>query len=51
MEEDLLTIEQQIADLLEIRQKESEEKPIDMNIVMAYIKYFLEHKIQPIVSR
>lgn len=50
MEEDLLTIEQQIADLLEISQSESEERPIDMNIVMAYIKYYLEHMEELLLS-
>lgn len=38
MEEELVKIEQEIAGLLEARQKEIEEKPTDMNIVMAYIK-------------
>lgn len=43
MEEELVKVEHEIADLLEVRQREEEEKPEDMNIVMAYIKYFLEH--------
>ena len=43
MEEDLVKVEQQVADLLEEKQKAVHAKPTDMRLVMAYIKYFLEH--------
>lgn len=43
MEEDLVKTEGQIAELLAEKQKVEQEKPTDVRIVMAYIKYFLEH--------
>lgn len=43
MEEDLVKMDQQIAELLEEKQRAEDTKPADMNVVMAYIKYFLEH--------
>lgn len=43
LEEDLLTIDQQIADLTIEKNKAETEKPTDMRIVMAYIKYYLDN--------
>lgn len=43
MEEDLVKVEQQVTDLLEEKQNAVDAKPTDMRLVMAYIKYFLEH--------
>lgn len=43
LEEDLVKSEHEIAQLLLEKEKADQEKPTDMNIVMAYIKYFLEH--------
>ena len=43
MEEDLIKVEQDIAQLLDEKQKAANTEPMDMNVVMAYIKYFLEH--------
>ena len=43
IEKELITIDQQIADLLVEKEKAENTKPTDMRIVMAYIKYFLEH--------
>lgn len=43
LEEDLVKTEQQIADLLIEKGKVDVEKPTDMRIVMAYIKYYLDN--------
>lgn len=43
MEEDLLKIEDQIAQLLQEKENIIVEKPIDMREVMAYIKYYLDN--------
>ena len=43
MEEDLVKTEQEIGNLLEEKQKVVDAKPTDINVVMAYIKYYLEH--------
>lgn len=43
MEEDLIKTEEQIANLLSEKEKSVESNPVDMNLVMEYIKYFLEH--------
>ncbi len=43
MEEDLVKIEGQISTLIEQKEKASRKKSIDMKVVMAYAKYFLEH--------
>jgi site-specific DNA recombinase len=44
LEEDIERIEQQIAELKIEKEKVNLDKPIDMNIVMDYIKYFLDNK-------
>lgn len=43
MEEDLVKLDQQVAGLLEEKEKTIREKPTDINQIMPYIKYFLEH--------
>ncbi len=43
MEQELITTEQQLTDLLGEKQKAVDAQPIDMKVVMVYIKYFLEH--------
>lgn len=43
MEEDLVNTEKQISELQAQQEQKQHEKPTDMRIVMAYIKYFLEH--------
>ena len=43
LEQDLIKQEQEIGDLLLEKEKTDQEKPTDARIVMAYIKYFLEH--------
>lgn len=43
LEQDLVKLEQEIGDLLSEKEKTDQEKPTDARIVMAYIKYFLEH--------
>lgn len=43
VEEDLLKIEQQIAGLMKEKEKTIKEDPTDIQKVMKYIKYFLEH--------
>ena len=43
VEEELVKIEGEIQKLLGQKDKEKLEKPTDIKIVMAYIKYFLEH--------
>ncbi len=43
MEEDLVKLEMQMADLLEEKRKAEDAKPTDVNEVMAYVRYFLEH--------
>ena len=43
MEEDLLKIEKQIVTLEEEKERKVQKQPIKMEVVMAYIKYFLEH--------
>ena len=43
MEEDLVKIEQQIADLLIEKEKVAVDAPTDMKMVMAYIKYYLDN--------
>ncbi|MEK7571531.1 MAG: hypothetical protein AAB553_04615 [Patescibacteria group bacterium] len=43
LEEDLIKLEQQIADLLVEKGKAIADKPTDMHIVMAYIKYYLDN--------
>lgn len=43
MEEDLLKIEDEIAQLLQEKDKTVEEETIDINKVMAYIKYYLDN--------
>ncbi len=43
MEEDLVKIDQQVADLLVEKEKTREDTPTDMNVVMAYIKYYLDN--------
>lgn len=43
MEEDIVKAEKEIADLLSLKQKVAESEPTDIGVVMSYIKYFLEH--------
>ncbi|AHB40800.1 MAG: NUDIX hydrolase [uncultured bacterium] len=43
VEADLVNIDQQIAGLLAEKEKTIKEEPTDIRMVMAYIKYFLEH--------
>jgi site-specific DNA recombinase len=43
MEEDLLKIEAQIAEIEADKEKAMTEKPVDMHRIMAYVKYFMEH--------
>lgn len=43
MEQDIIKMEEQMAEFLSEKEKAETTKPIDMKIVMAYIQYFLEH--------
>ncbi|HYK08353.1 MAG TPA: recombinase family protein [Candidatus Eisenbacteria bacterium] len=43
MEEDLVKIEEQVAELLTEKEKTEGNKPTEIREIMAYIKYFLEH--------
>lgn len=43
IEEELVKNDQEISGLLAEKQKSIQEKPSDIHVVMAYIKYFLEH--------
>lgn len=43
LEEDLVKIDQQISDLIIEKEKAKADKPTDMNVVMAYIKYYLDN--------
>lgn len=43
MEEELVKIELQIAELQVEKEKMVQSSPTDMRIIMAYVKYFLEH--------
>ena len=43
LEQDLIKLEQEMSDLVLEKEKTDQEKPTDARIVMAYIKYFLEH--------
>ena len=43
IEEDLVKIDNQIGDLLTEKSKNTVDKPTNMELVMKYIKYFLEH--------
>lgn len=43
MEEDLIKIEENISKLISEKENTKKVESTDMNIVMAYIKYFLEH--------
>lgn len=43
IEADIVKIEGDIQNLLSQKEKATHDKPTDMKIVMAYIKYFLEH--------
>ena len=43
MEEDLMRIEKQINNLVSEKDKKVEKKPMNMQVVMGYVRYFLEH--------
>ncbi len=43
VEEDLVKIDNQIGDLLAKKEKTVLEKPVDIQLVMKYLRYFLEH--------
>ncbi len=43
MEEDLMRIEQELVQLKQQKEEESKKKPTDIRVIMAYVKYFLEH--------
>ncbi len=43
VEEDLIKIDKEVEDLLIQKEKEISEKPADIDEVMTYVKYFLEH--------
>ena len=43
IEEDLIKIDNQVGNLLAEKEKNTLEKPTDIELVMKYIKYFLEH--------
>jgi len=45
MEEDIMKIEGQIADLEQRKLTEKQESPTDLSTVMAYVKYFVKHLI------
>lgn len=43
IEEDLLKLEQEIADLQTKKEEESAKEVVDMPTILTYIKYFVEH--------
>ena len=43
MEEDLVRIEQQIKDLENVSIMKKAEEPVDMPVVLTYVRYFMEH--------
>lgn len=43
LEEDLIKIESQIENLTRQKEAAIKKKPTDMRVIMAYVKYFLEH--------
>ncbi len=43
MEEDLMTLETQVAELEYEKNRHTQERPVNFEVVMKYAKYFLEH--------
>ncbi|HSW80794.1 MAG TPA: hypothetical protein VLG40_00200, partial [Candidatus Saccharimonas sp.] len=51
IEEDIVHIEQQIKDLQTLKAKKEDEKPTDINKILAKVRYFLEHLDELLVKQ